>query len=410
MIHEIVQFKYKIRYLNDLFQFIDIAVATKISPLFKTLKLNTLLAFHSCLLPSASCLLLYYRAIDFYGLLYMPRSKIPSSSISNTKSLAISPLHERLGTLEAEQQRLLERIKKKRKELDNLVDNIRSVVTEIFQRTSPYLQNMSVLDQKIHALFAEILSGSKLGKQTRKKIEKVYLNLQLSGLIHVRFTDEDEDEEVDEMEDQEEVDNFSDTSESTSSSESTIPSSSSRTSEEFRHIRQTFLKLAENFHPDKVTDTQTQTHYTEIMKELNRAYKERDLSRLLEIERQHLAKEQIDPHSETDLTRRCEIIERENQVLKQQYEHLLQELNLFKQTPEGELVKEYRRAKKEKIDFVQSMIEELQEQVDLIEEIHQFVQDFRDKKMTISKFMKGPDAIARKQQEFTEEMLEEYFF
>jgi hypothetical protein len=52
------------------------------------------------------------------------------------------------------------------------------------------------------------------------------------------------------------------------------------------------------------------------------------------------------------------------------------------------------------------MIEELQKEIDFIQEIYQFVEDFRDKKITISKFMKGPDVLARKEEEYLEEFME----
>ncbi|MFM6476490.1 MAG: molecular chaperone DnaJ, partial [Dolichospermum sp.] len=87
---------------------------------------------------------------------------------------------------------------------------------------------------------------------------------------------------------------------------------------------QTFLRLAEIFHPDKVKDNETQMTHTEIMKEINKAYQEGDLARLLEIERQYEVGEAIDNNSEDDLSRRCKNIEQHNQILKTQYEKLKQ--------------------------------------------------------------------------------------
>jgi len=62
---------------------------------------------------------------------------------------------------------------------------------------------------------------------------------------------------------------------------------SSPKSPESRQIRRTFLRMAEIFHPDKVTDPETRMRHNEIMKEVNRAYKEGDIAKLLEIERQY---------------------------------------------------------------------------------------------------------------------------
>ena len=343
-----------------------------------------------------------------------PRSKNTSRSTTTKGTLALSSVHQQLQTLEAEHQLLLKKIKTKRKELDNLVDSIRNIATEMAARTSSYMKNLYLLDEKIHALFKEILSGPKLGKQTKKKVERVYFYLQMKDLIRSELNEDEEDEDEDEDFFAEEDEQFNNTYSDFSSENgdsSTLPSASestsSRKSEEYRHMRQIFLKLAENFHPDKVTDSETQSHYTEIMKELNRAYQERDLARLLEIEKQHSVQEKIDINSEDDLTRRCQAVEKENQLLKQQYEHILTELNMFKQTPEGELVRDYRKAKKEKVDLFDSVIQEMQEQIDMMQEIYEFVESFKNKKITISQFVKGPEVIARRQQELMEELMEE---
>ncbi len=63
--------------------------------------------------------------------------------------------------------------------------------------------------------------------------------------------------------------------------------------------------MAEIFHPDKVTDPETRMRHNEIMKEVNRAYKEGDIARLLEIERQHQMGDtfEVEGSSESDLKR-----------------------------------------------------------------------------------------------------------
>ncbi|MDD1475162.1 J domain-containing protein, partial [Dolichospermum sp. ST_sed4] len=86
--------------------------------------------------------------------------------------------------------------------------------------------------------------------------------------------------------------------------------------DESRKIRQTFLRLAEIFHPDKVKDNETQMTHTEIMKEINKAYQDGDLARLLEIERKYEVGETIDNNSEDDLSRKCKNMEQHNQILK----------------------------------------------------------------------------------------------
>ncbi|MHC5829381.1 MAG: J domain-containing protein, partial [Nostoc sp.] len=114
-----------------------------------------------------------------------------------------------------------------------------------------------------------------------------------------------------------------------------VESASVARTENSRKIRQTFLRLAEIFHPDKVKDSETQRYHTEIMKEINKAYQEGDLARLLEIERIQEVGEVIDNNSEDDLTRKCRTLEQQNQILLTQYENLKRELRLTKNTPEG---------------------------------------------------------------------------
>ncbi len=332
----------------------------------------------------------------------MRRSQVSSpSTTSSTESLGLSSFHERHRILEEEHQWLLKQIKRKRSELKNFLDQMRSIATQIFQQATPLSQKMIALDAEIHKLFEEILTTKKLGKKSRQDITEVYHSLQLAGIVSTKFDDDDELDEVfsdsssdyfntepeadffnhdknDRHSDQEHSDNFFEENQ--------------RKDPESRQIRQTFLKLAALFHPDKVTDQETQMHHNEIMKEVNRAYQEGDIARLLEIEKQHHLQEDIDLKNTTksEIERLCLRREKDNQLLKTQYENLKRELRLTRKTPEGEIVKDYRACKKQGIDAVAEMILELEAQVKQIENIRNFVRDFRDKKTTIKEFLKGP--------------------
>ncbi len=157
-------------------------------------------------------------------------------------------------------------------------------------------------------------------------------------------------------------------------------------------MRQTFLKLASLFHPDKVTDTEQQIYHNEIMKEVNRAYEEGDVARLLEIERQHHLQENIELKNsgKSEMERLCLQRERDNELLATQYENLKRELRIARSSPEGEMVKEYRAAKKQGLDAVAEMVSELKAELQSLENIRDFVRDFRDKKITIKEFLAGP--------------------
>jgi hypothetical protein len=333
--------------------------------------------------------------------------KTKTVSSNTVTPLALSDLHLQLEGLEKEHQSLLKQIKKKRTELNNFVEKMRSLATEVFHRVSPNMKTMAELDAEIHALFAEILNTRKMGKQTQKNIQSLYRSLQMGGIISYKpIEEEDDDDELDELfEDNDSQENHQRRRQFWEAEQDSESPTVART-DESRKIRQTFLRLAEIFHPDKVKDNETQMTHTEIMKEINKAYQDGDLARLLEIERKYEVGETIDNNSEDDLSRRCKNIEQHNQILKNQYEKLKQELRLAKNTPEGSMVADYKKAAKQGIDCIELMLETIQSQTKIVAEIRDFVQDFKDKKITIKEFLAGPESLRSVQEDMMEELLE----
>ncbi len=343
----------------------------------------------------------------------MPKRNPSPSPANPTTTLALSSLHIRLEALEKEHQWLLKQIKRKRTELNNFVEQMRSVATDIFHRGTPSFKQMAELDQEIHALFDEILTTRKFGKQTQQKIEEIYHSLQLAGIISPKANNEETDSELDELfETNEQENDFSGSHQEQRDYEEGQQGreiSSANRTDESRKVRQTFLRLAEIFHPDKVTDSETQMRHTEIMKEINKAYQEGDLARLLEIEQQHEVGESIDSNSENDLTKRCTRIEQENEFLKNQYENLKRELRLVKNTPEGEMLSDCRKATKEGIDPIGQMLEQVESEIKIIADIRNFVNDFKEQKITIKEFISGPPILRQMNQRMVEDLLEQMF-
>jgi methyl-accepting chemotaxis protein len=336
------------------------------------------------------------------------KTKIASST--TVTPLALSDLHLQLQGLEKEHESLLKQIKRKRTELNNFVEKMRSLATEVFHKVSPNMKTMAELDAEIHALFAEILTTRKMGKQTQKNIESLYRSLQMGGIISYKPIDDEEDEDDDdELNELFEDDDFNENHQRRRQfweAERDSESPAVGKSDESRKVRQTFLRLAEIFHPDKVKDNETQMTHTEIMKEINKAYQDGDLARLLEIERKYEVGETIDNNSEDDLSRKCKNIEQHNQILKNQYEKLKQELRLAKNTPEGSMVADYKKAAKQGVDCIEVMVETMQNQTKIVAEIRDFVKDFKDKKMTIKEFLAGPESLRSMQEEMMEELME----
>ena len=341
-----------------------------------------------------------------------------AATAATANSLALSSFHIRLEALEKEHQWLLKQIKKKRTEQKNFLEQMRAVATEIHSRCTPCFQKKASLDEEIHSIFDEILTKRKLGKQTRKNIEQVYRSLQVAGIISVKFNPSEGDTLEDFFEMEEEENNFSDSKNEESDTyedseqqyQQTQPDFSSATrNSESKKIRQTFLRLAEIFHPDKVTDSDIQMHHTEIMKEINKAYQDGDLARLLEIERLHQVEESFSINSEDDLTRQCNKLEQHNEFLKNQYENLKGELRLAKNTNEGQMVSGYRKAVKEGIDPITQTVEQIESEIEVISSICNFIKDFRDKKITIKDFLAGPPVLQQRNQDIIDELFEEMF-
>ena len=346
----------------------------------------------------------------------MARSQTPSTSTtSDTTSLGLSSFHERHRILEEEHQWLLKQIKRKRSELKNFLDQMRSIATQIFQQAIPVYNQLTALDAEIHALFEEILTSRKLGRKSQLEIRRLYRSLQLFGLLSPQVNEDERVDEVlsnsssDDSNAEPESDFFNQYKNTDHSHQDHSDNPFNQPPEQSppsREIRQTFLKLASMFHPDKVADGETQSQYTEIMKEVNRAYAEGDVARLLEIERQHHLQQEIDlaRTTKSQIERLCLQREQDNQLLRAQYENLKKELRTARNTPQGEIVKDYRACQKQGIDAVAEMILELESQVKHIESIRNFVRDFRDRKITIKEFLRGP--VGAPVPEEAEEILE----
>lgn len=304
-----------------------------------------------------------------------------SSQQKSANPLAKSSLHHQIEALKQDQQWLLKQIKRKRTELTNFVNQLQDISREIFSRCTPIFQEIMERDQEIHRLFAEISKNRKIGKKNRKKIQDIYNNLKAGGIISPHS--------------QEASKGFSSYQKQTFSEEETEqnqPQETSAPPPNQGEIRETFLRLASRFHPDKVTDQETQTQYTAIMQQVNEAYQVGDFAKLLEIERKQHNEDLIAvaDNQENSLEKERDQLTHDNNVLRQQYEEIKQELRYLRNTSEGGIVTEYRRATKAGIDPLQETVEEAEMQLEAITEIRDFVRDFRDQKMTVQEFLAGP--------------------
>jgi hypothetical protein len=328
------------------------------------------------------------------------RTSVPSSS---EPTLALTDLHLRLGGLEKENEKLLKKISKKRQELDKFVGDVEEIGREMITRGSVFMSQIQELDQEIHRIFTKIFDTRKMGKNTAKMVEEVYFHLQICQAISINpqrrprsFLEEmlgldpnfnDPDEEGDDSEAEgatrgKGFGNYFDT-------EDEEPNGKIDR-EEARKIRQTFLRLAAVFHPDKLPDESKKADYEEVMKEVNAAYQRGDLARLLEIEKQYNVGEIIDLTNTDDLTSRCRQLDRENELLKEQQISIQKEMKEMKKSQPGQMLKEYQQLKKQGIEPIEELMAEAENNLENMQIIHAFVQSFSEKEITVEKFKRGP--------------------
>jgi hypothetical protein len=320
------------------------------------------------------------------------KSKKATPTSASNSDLGLSELRVRLDFLNKENEKILKQIEKKRSELKNLAESIETIAVEVAQRTAPFRQKLLELDAQIHAAFKEIFAGRKLGKKSKKDIERLYYQMQFDGVIspnrfhgYESFDVEEPGDETDWEDDDEARSHSGDYRDLTD-----LPKPDR---DELKKIRQTFLRLAEIFHPDKVSDEAEKEHCTEVMKEINQAYKNGDLAKLLAIEKQQSLGEAIDRDSSDDLTRECAKVEAENAFLKEQLATLQLQLRKSKNSQQGAIAGHFKKMAKIGLDPIAEALAEVEAQIAVFEELHKFIADFRDRRITIKEFLRGPVAL-----------------
>jgi hypothetical protein len=310
--------------------------------------------------------------------------KATSVAASQEPGLALSDLHLRLAGLEAENEKLLKLIGRKRKEIDNFVTEAQGIAQEVITKGSPFMRKIEVMDTEIHKIFTKIFTTRKMGKHTATMVEDVYFYLQSNDIISINPDHRPRSfMEMPQESEEQESGNYYD-----SMAEEAPTDKIDRV--EARKIRQIFLRLAAVFHPDKLPDESQKAEYEEVMKEVNLAYQRGDLATLLKIEKQYEVGETIDLNNADDLTLRCRQLHRENELLKEQQLAVQQELRQVKASEPGQMLKQYRKMRKHGMDPLNEMVAEAQINLENIETLRDFVQSFLDKKITVERFKRGP--------------------
>jgi hypothetical protein len=72
------------------------------------------------------------------------------------------------------------------------------------------------------------------------------------------------------------------------------------------------------------------------------------------------------------------------------------------------MTSEFKRMQKHGVDPIEVALSEVEAQIGVVEQVQQFVSDFRDRRITIKDFLKGPSQLMQPQELSEEELLLEF--
>jgi cell division septum initiation protein DivIVA len=297
---------------------------------------------------------------------------------------------DRLLALQREHQKLLQKIRQKKKAVDGLVEKVQEMGRTLAS-VQPMIDEARVLDREIHTLFLELLTRKRQPRGRRPSVRAVYNMLQEIGVLSPAEWHDDPGDFVEDA---------SDPSEFPFGAEDALPPPgaggfSARPSESGpagRSVRDLFRSLARALHPDKVQDEHEKVRRTEAMKDISRAYEDGDLARLLELERRWLANDAVATtgtleDDETD--RRCQALVRTNEALRAQLKELTHELKHLRRSPLVAMMGEIGRMAGPNVG-ADALIASTTEEIARLRDVRDFVVSFRDGKMGLDEFMAGP--------------------
>lgn len=299
-------------------------------------------------------------------------------------SLALHEAAARVQQLLRERARLLRDVQKKKLQLAQARQKAARESQEALTRVAPLMQRHQNLLRELSALFDELLAEGRLATRARNQIARLRRSLELRGVLHGR--DDFEHDFFDDHEDKGAAPpprpggaGAAAQRASPRNSRGEPPpepftpelASARQVGQERRSIRELFRNLARAVHPDQARQEPDRVRRTEVMKELTRAYEEGDLARLLELEATWQTEQVVAETSEP--VARCQELERINRELLKQVRQLTREVRDTK-----------RDAREESRGLPpDELVEQATFELDALQELCNWLQRFRDGKMTL---------------------------
>lgn len=313
----------------------------------------------------------------------------------STHALGHAQPSARLQHLSAEHEQLRKKVLRRRRELERFETDLREIGGAVAVRASTLTEEFLRLDAAIHASFADILEKKKLSKRARADICDVYEELKRDGIItpdDAAPASTSDGWPGDCHTEPRDRGAASPRAEPDDAGDQDANANHRGRAAHLRDLRKTFLALADAIHPDKVQDEDEKMARTEAMKELNRAYREGDMARILELERAWNFEGKLDPGAAAgELERRCQLLERQNALLIEQLRELSKTLSSLRRTMPGSIVVEVRRLRRDRDpDPIGIVLAPLEQELDVLRKLASFVQAFQNSEMSLARFLEGP--------------------
>jgi hypothetical protein len=334
----------------------------------------------------------------------------------STRALGHAQASARLQHLGAEHERLRKKVLRRRRELERFETDLREINGTVSGRASSFIEEALQLNAAIHASFADILDGKKLSRRARARVREIYEDLAREGILTPEGAAPGPG--PDDRDDWPGPDGRAGRHASPGDHADAPPgaepeddggqdanASHRGRAAHLRDLRKTFLTLADAIHPDKVQDEEEKAARTEAMKELNRAYREGDLARILEIERAWNLEGKLDPDGAADeIERRCQALEHKNALLAEQLHALSQRLGSLRRTIPGAIVVDVRRLRRERDpDPIATVLAPLEQELDMLRSLASFVQSFQNGEMSLARFLEGPQLVYDQEDDLLDE-------
>ena len=248
---------------------------------------------------------------------------------------------DRLAALRFTHGRLLKAIAAKKQSLDKLDARIDETARRM-ATLSPLRDQLVKLDGDVHRLFQELLARKRQPREVRRALMMVHGFLIRAGVLAPAGWSDDESKHGFTGErggDDEDEDGSGGQPPGGGGFSARRPSDATKD----QTLRALFRRLAMAMHPDRVADDAEKARRTEAMKDLSRAYADRDLARLLILEKQWADGLANDVEAVDEEQREAARLEQANRELHIQLQNLTAELKARRRSPTGRMSDELRR-------------------------------------------------------------------